>query len=199
MSLGTGTVIPRGSSQHRLLPFGISPRARAAPRHPLALPGPAGGSCPAARPLPNRAWDPGAAAAGPVFLACAAGSEEKANSHLGQPGLGPMPALPRTPVHPTLTHTGPGPSVPLSIATNQCPSRPRAGRAPPAVVKRSRGHPQLRGQGGAGSCPGQPRRQVLPVFLAPPQRPLLWLPAGAGPALHPGTCRGAAAPVLRSR
>lgn len=124
----SSTVCPRGQGPPSLrpapgagllaAPFGISSTAQAALRLRSQLPGTpwhwlpwAGGTAPAA-------GDCGAGARGrgsPALLwrvcifsllLCATGSEEKANSHLGLPGLGPGPALPHAPVHCSLTHMG---------------------------------------------------------------------------------------------
>lgn len=89
-----------------VLPFGISSTAPQLcvqlPRHPLALPPQLGGNCPRCGRLcgahAKRAWEPSAAMAMSIFslLLRATGSEEKANSHLGLPVHGLLPAMPRT-------------------------------------------------------------------------------------------------------
>lgn len=78
------------------------------------------------------------------------------------------------------------------------PSQSSQGRPSPGETL-TRAPVRSAGRAVPAAAPGQPRRQVLPVFLALPQRLLLWLPAGAGLAPHtPRTCRGAVAPVLRA-
>jgi len=90
-----------------VLPFGISstaPQLRVPlPRHPLALPPRLGGNCPRCGcrcgAHAKRVWEPSTAMAMSIFslLLRATGSEEKANSHLGLPVHGLLPAMPRTP------------------------------------------------------------------------------------------------------
>lgn len=133
MSLGAGTAVPRASAGsraarcalwHFINSAGSAPAPLPAPWHPLALAVPGGGELPQQRaPLRGRCqrgrgspvlpWQAG------IFslLLCATGSEEKANSHLGLPGLGPAPALPHAPVPCSLTHAGQD----LSWAMSVCP------------------------------------------------------------------------------
>lgn len=80
MSLGAGTAVPPASASsqaaccalwHFINSAGSAPAPLPAPRHPLALAAPGGGTAPAAGasagPVPKRAWEPGAAMAGGYF------------------------------------------------------------------------------------------------------------------------------------
>lgn len=110
MSLGAGTGRPSGQPGRSTQPLAFRQQCGQRSGSAGSSPAPPGTGCLGQGELPRQrvplrgrcqggCGSPARLRPAGIFsrLLCTAGSEEKANSHLGLCGLGPVPALPHTP------------------------------------------------------------------------------------------------------